>query len=100
MEKRFASRINLTLRVEIWPAFDRKPVDPVVFTTSNISTTGFYFESDSSTHLASKFSFSIVFPEEVTGDTHEFIHGIGTIVRVARIDDDRRGIGVQIDRLG
>jgi hypothetical protein len=100
MEKRFASRINLTLRVEIWPAFDRKPLDPVVFTTRNISTIGFYFESESSARLASKFSFSIIFPEELTGDGYEYIRGIGTIVRVKKIGEDRHGVGVHIERLG
>lgn len=100
MEKRFASRINLELRVEIWPAFDHKPLQPVFFTTRNISTTGFYLEDDSSAHLESTFSFSIIFPDELTGDGFEYIRGIGTVVRVKKIGEDRRGVGVQIERLG
>ena len=99
MERRRATRHRLELAVEIWPELDRKPVKPVFLTVRDISSLGFYFETDSHSQPSAKVNFSIIFPQEVTGDQPAYVNSIGRIVRVWKISEDRVGFGVQIEKV-
>lgn len=99
MEQRRATRHRLELAVEVWPELDRKPSKPLFLTVRDIPSLGFYCETDSYSQPTATFNFSIIFPQEVTGDQPAYVIGIGRIVRVWKISEERVGFGVQIEQV-
>ena len=99
MKQRRATRHRLELAVEVWPELDRKPSKHLFLTVRDISILGFYFETDSHSQPSAKFNFSIIFPQEITGDQPAYVNGVGRIVRVWKISEDRVGFGVQIEQV-
>ena len=96
-ERRAARRYKLSLRVDVWPESMSKGLQPNFFTTKDISTLGFYFESERDVTVGSRFHFSIIFPQEITGNTPEFVNGLARAVRIERIPEDRLGVGILIE---
>src|SRR5271156_2948266 len=97
-ERRSARRYKLSLRVEIWPESASKGPQPTFLSTIDISGLGFYFESKQDFPVGSKFNFSIVFPQEITGHAPEFVNGLARTVRAERTSQDRLGVGIFIER--
>lgn len=96
-ERRAARRYKLSLRVEVWPESTSKGLQPIFFSTKDIGSLGFYFESDQDFPVGSRFYFSIIFPQEITGDTPEFVNGLARTVRTERTPEDRLGVGILIE---
>lgn len=96
-ERRTARRYKLSLRVEIWPESTSKGAQPIFFSTKDISSLGFYFESDQDFPVGSRFNFSIILPQEITGATAEFVNGSARTVRIEGTSEDRLGIGILIE---
>jgi hypothetical protein len=99
-DRRLAIRYNVSLRVEVWPESERKGLDPLFFTTRDISLRGFYFTSDRDFEVGSKFNFSIIFPRELTGDTAELMSGLARTVRLDQLrygSAGRVGVGATIE---
>ena len=98
-ERRAARRYKFSLRFEVWPESTSKGLQPIFFSTKDISSPGFYFESEQEFIVGSRFNFSIIFPPEITGGTLEFVDGLARIVRIERTPEDRLGVGILIREL-
>jgi hypothetical protein len=96
-ERRAARRYKLSLRFEVWPESTTKGLQPIFFSTKDISSLGFYFESDQDFPVGSRFNFSIIFPPEITGNKLELVEGLARTVRIERTPEDRLGVGVLIE---
>lgn len=96
-ERRAARRYKLSLRFEVWPESTSRGLEPIFFSTKDISTLGFYFESDQDFPIGSRFNFAIIFPQEITGDTPEFVNGSARAVRIERTAANRLGVGILIE---
>jgi c-di-GMP-binding flagellar brake protein YcgR len=100
-ERRAARRYKLTLQVEIKFESNLKEFEPILGSTRDISTHGFYFRIDQGPSVGMKFEFSIMPPWEMTQATHAFISGRARVVRVEEVsesDIDRVGVGAMIER--
>jgi hypothetical protein len=64
-KRRAAVRYFVSLRVEIWPEPPTKGMHPSFFTTSNVSTQGFYFLSSQLFDVGTQTNFRIIFPREL-----------------------------------
>lgn len=96
-ERRAARRYKLSLRFEVWPESTPRGLQPIFFSTKDISSLGFYFESEQDFPVGSRFNFSIIFPQEITGHTPELVSGLARTVRSERTPEDRLGVGVLIE---
>jgi hypothetical protein len=96
-ERRAARRYKLSLRFEIWPESTSKGLQPNFFNTKDISSLGFYFESDRDFPVGSKFNFSVILPQEIAGGTPELVNGLARTVRIVRTSEDRLGVGILIE---
>jgi hypothetical protein len=96
-ERRAARRYKLSLRFEIWTEPTSKGLQPTFFNTKDISSLGFYFESDQDFTVGSKFNFSIIFPQEIAGSTPKLVNGLARTVRIERTPEDRLGVGILIE---
>jgi len=74
-----------------------KGLQPIFFSTRDVSTLGFYFESEQDFPVGSRFNFSIIFPHEITGHTAAFVNGLARTVRIERTPKDRLGVGLLIE---
>lgn len=81
-ERRVAIRYFVSLRVELWSEPPPKSVHPSFFTTTNVSTHGFYFLSSRRFEAGTRVNFRIVFPRELTGGFAELMRGRARCVRV------------------
>jgi hypothetical protein len=96
-ERRAARRYKLSLRFEIWPESRPKGLQPTFSNTKDISSLGFYFESDRDFPVGSKFNFTIIFPREIAGGKQELVNGLARTVRIDRTLEDRFGVGILIE---
>jgi hypothetical protein len=96
-ERRAARRYKVSLRFEIWPESTSKGLQPTFFNTKDISSLGFYFESDQDFPVGSKFNFSVMFPQEIAGGRTELVNGLARTVRIERTPEDRLGVGILIE---
>jgi hypothetical protein len=95
-ERRAAVRYFVFLRVELWPVPPPKGVHPFFFTTTDVSTRGFYFLSARHFDVGTKVNFRIIFPRELTGGFAELIRGLARCVRV----ENALGSGVGLYGVG
>jgi hypothetical protein len=96
-ERRATRRYKLSLRFEIWPESRPKGLQPTFFNTKDISSVGFYFESDRDFPVGSKFNFTIIFPREIAGSKQQLVNGLARTVRIERTPEDRLGVGILIE---
>jgi len=99
-ERRAAVRYFVSLRVELWPEQPPKGAHPSFFTTTNVSTGGFYFLSARRFDVGTKINFRIVFPRELTGGFAELIKGLARCVRVENAlgsGAGHYGVGAEIE---
>jgi hypothetical protein len=101
-ERRAAVRHMTSLRVELWPESSPRGPHPFLFTTTDVSTQGFYFLSAQLFHVGSRLKFRLVFPRELTGGFAELRSGLARCIRVENILGhglSHFGIGMKVERV-
>jgi hypothetical protein len=99
-ERRAAVRYFVFLRVELWPDPHPKRAHPSFFTTTNVSTQGFYFLSSRQFEVGTKLNFRIIFPRELTGGFAELMRGLARCVRLENAlgsGEGLYGVGAEIE---
>jgi PilZ domain len=83
VDRRSTKRYELDLPVELQLEANPNGEEKFRGRTQDISTQGFFFNTEHCLSVGSKFRFSIGFPREVTGeDTSALIRGMAVAIRV------------------
>jgi hypothetical protein len=101
-ERRAAVRHIASLRLELWPESSPRGPHPSLFTTTDVSTQGFYFLSARLIGVGSRVKFRLVLPRELTGGFAELRSGMARCVRVENILGHglgHFGIGMKVERV-
>jgi hypothetical protein len=96
-ERRTARRYKLALQVKVRLKSDLEQLQPILGTTRDISTHGFYFRIGGRLRIGMKIAFSIMPPWEAAD---AFISGQARVMRVEEISQsaaDRVGVGAVIE---
>ncbi len=71
----------VSLDVEVWPAGEERPREPLVYRATKISLQGFYLRCDDPIDLPHRFNFAVLFPKRSTNEKLQLINGRARIVR-------------------
>ena len=96
-DRRTARRYKLALQVKVRLKSDLEELQPILGTTRDISTHGFYFRISRRLRIGMKIGFSIMPPWEAAD---AFISGQARVMRVEEISQsaaDRVGVGAVIE---
>ncbi|HTZ74110.1 MAG TPA: hypothetical protein VMB47_09330 [Candidatus Aquilonibacter sp.] len=101
LDRRCATRYEVSMRMEIWPAYEYRRAQPKFVKTRDVSLRGVYFFSEEERPTGTRVNFSVVFVHGITRRYADLISGQGRIVRCDPLpdrDSEPFGVAMAIDK--